>query len=78
MFISKIMSFSRREGKKKVWTGRQFIALRGTIRRVTPHKSKVIYTVISTLQNRAMNQRKKIYLKEVTKCVLCSLNKKSP
>lgn len=55
MLIYKIMSFSRKEEKKKVWTDRQFIAQSG----VTPHESKVIYTVVSNLQNVAMNQKKK-------------------
>lgn len=55
MLIYKIMSFSRKEEKKKVWTDRQFTAQSG----VTPHESKVIYTVVSNLQNVAMNQKKK-------------------
>lgn len=44
---------------------------------ITLHKSKVIYTGISTLQNKAMSQKKKKFTKGGHKCVFSSLNNKS-
>lgn len=47
MSMYMIISFSNKGGKKKVWAGRQFIALRDTTSSGIPlHKSKVIYTVV--------------------------------
>lgn len=79
MFIYMIIPFSNR-GKKRVWEGSQFVALRDTTIRIgtTPHKSKAIYSTISTLQYIATNQKKKNLLKEVKKCIFCSLNNKIP
>ena len=73
-----IISFPNK-GKKKVSEDRQ--AMYGSeilqASGITPHKSKIIDTVISALQDLAMSQKKKQKNspKEVTKCIFCSLNK---
>lgn len=77
MLIYTIITFSNKRGKRKLWAGRQFIALRDITGGITLHKSKVIYTGISTLQNKAMSQKKKKFTKGGHKCIFSSLNNKS-
>lgn len=72
------MSFSRKKGKKKVWTGRQFTALGDTTSGITPHESKVIYTVVSNLQNVAMNQKGKKCTQRGHKMPILLIKQKKP